>query len=54
MNDIGGQRILICSAVRLLSLGRTMLAEDLAGKPLRDGELRHDMVDAATATGGAQ
>lgn len=53
-DNVGGQCLFIGSAVRLLALGRTMLAENLAGKPLRDGELRHDMVDAVTTTGGAQ
>ena len=42
-----------CSAVRRHALGRTVLAGNLAGEALRDGELRHDMVDAATATGEA-
>src|SRR5690606_37881275 len=53
-DDISRQRILIGSAMRLLALGRAVLAENLAGKALRHGELRHDMVDAPPATGGAQ
>jgi hypothetical protein len=40
--------------LRLLALGRAMLAQNLAGKALRDGELHHDMVDAAATAGGAQ
>jgi hypothetical protein len=31
-----------------------MLTENPAGKALRNGELHHDVVDAATATGRAQ
>jgi hypothetical protein len=31
-----------------------MLAENAAGEAFRNLELRHDMVDAAAATGGAQ
>jgi hypothetical protein len=31
-----------------------MLAENLAGKALRDGELHYDMVDEAATAGGAQ
>ena len=50
-DDVDGQRFLICSAFRRLALGRTMLAQNLAGKALRNGELHHDMVDAATAPG---
>lgn len=52
-DDVGGQRLFIGPAVRPLALGRTMLAENRAGKALRDGELRHHMVDAATTAGGA-
>ncbi len=52
-DDVGGQRLFIRPAFQLLALGRTVLAENRAGKALRDGELRHDMVDAATTTGGA-
>jgi hypothetical protein len=40
--------------LRLLALGRAMLAENLASKALRDGELHHDMVDAAATAGEAQ
>src|SRR5690606_33608913 len=53
-DDDGGQRLFIGPALRLFALGRTMLAENLAGKPLRDGELRHDTIDATATTGGAQ
>ena len=53
-DDVGGQRLLICSAFRRLALGRTMLAQNPAGKALRDGELHHDMVDAAATAGRAQ
>src|SRR6476469_1898492 len=53
-DDVGGQRLLICSAFRRLALCRTMLTENPAVKALRNGELHHDMVDAATATGRAQ
>ena len=35
-------------------LRRAMLAQNLAGKALRNGELRHDMVDAAATAGRAQ
>lgn len=31
-----------------------VLTENLAGKALRDGQLRHDMIDTASTTGGAQ
>ena len=31
-----------------------MLAQNLAGKALRNGELHHDMVDAAATAGRAQ
>src|SRR5690606_27871732 len=34
-DDISRQRILIGSAMRLFALGRAVLAENLAGKPLR-------------------
>src|SRR5690606_37554789 len=47
-DDDGGHRLFIRPAVRLLALGRTVLAEYLAGKALRDRELRQDMVDAVT------
>ena len=50
-DDVGGQRLLICSAFRRLALGRAMLAQNLAGKALRNGELRHDMFDAAATAG---
>jgi hypothetical protein len=30
-----------------------LLAQHLAGKPLRDGQLAYDMLDAAPTTGGA-
>src|SRR5690606_19362923 len=53
-DDISRQRILIGSAMRLLALGRAVLAENLAGKPLRDGELRHDTIDATATASGAQ
>jgi len=49
-----GQRLFIRPACGLLALGRTVLAENLAGEALRDGELRHDMIDAAPTAGGAQ
>src|SRR5690606_31344743 len=48
------QRLFIGPALRLFALGRTMLAENLAGKPLRDGELRHDTIDATATASGAQ
>src|SRR4029079_16428146 len=38
----------------LLALGRATLTQNLAGKAFRDGELHHDMVDAAATAGGAQ
>ncbi len=53
-DNVGGERLFIRPALGLLALGRAMLAEDLAGKALRNGELCHDMIDAATAAGGAQ
>src|SRR5690606_18421426 len=53
-DDVGGQRLFIGPALRLFALGRTMLAENLAGKPLRDGELRHDTIDATATASGAQ
>ena len=53
-DDVGGQRLLICSAFRRLALCRTMLAQNPAGKALRNGELHHDMVDAAATAEGAQ
>jgi len=52
-NDVSGQRLFIRSASGLLALGRTVLAENLAGKALRDRELGYDMVDAAATAGGA-
>ena len=52
-DDVGGQRLVIGPALRLFALGRTMLAENLAGKPLRDGELRHDTIDATATASGA-
>ncbi|CAH1664098.1 hypothetical protein CHELA20_40298 [Hyphomicrobiales bacterium] len=52
-DDVGGERLFIRPTSGLLALGRTVLAENRAGKTLRDRELRHDMIDAATATGGA-
>ena len=52
--DVGGQRLFIPSACGLLALGRTVLAENLAGEALRDGELRHHMVNATATAGGAQ
>ncbi len=53
-DDVGGQRLFIGPALRLFALGRTMLAENLAGKPLRHGELRHDTIDATATASGAQ
>src|SRR5690606_22738322 len=53
-DDVRRQRLFIRPAFGLLALGRTVLSEDLAGQPLRDGELRHYMVDAAATAGGAQ
>ena len=45
------QGVLIVSPYGLLALGRTVLAENLAGKALRDRELGYDMVDAAATAG---
>src|SRR5690606_41112463 len=53
-DDVGGQRLFIGPALRLFALGRTMLAENLAGKPLRGGELRHDTIDTTATASGAR
>src|SRR5690606_7220667 len=53
-DDCSGHRRFTCSASGLRALGRAVLTENLAGKSLRDGQLRHDMIDTASTTGGAQ
>ena len=52
-DDVGGQCLFIWPACGILALDRAVLAENLAGKMLRDGELRHNVVDAATKAGEA-
>src|SRR5690606_36778584 len=53
-DDVRGQRLFIGPALALFALGRTMLTEHAAGKPLRYGELRHDTIDATATACGAQ
>ena len=53
-DDVRGQRFLIGTLARHLPLGRTVLAEHAAGKPFRDTEVLHDVIDTTTAAGGAQ
>jgi hypothetical protein len=53
-DDVRGQRVLVGSPARHLALRRTMLPQNTAGEAFRDLELLPDVIDAATATGGAQ
>ena len=54
LNEISGQPLLIGTAMRYLALCRTMLAERRTGAALGDGQLSSNMLDAGTATRGAQ
>jgi hypothetical protein len=51
---VRGVRLHVVTASQNIPLGRLMLAKDMAGEAFRDIELLHDVVDATTATGGAQ
>src|SRR5690606_38573983 len=53
-DDIRGQRVFIGPLTRHFPLCRAVLPENPAGKPFRNLELLPDMIDAGTATGGAQ
>lgn len=53
-DNVGGQRRIVSAALRNLALRRSMLPQNPACQPLRHVELLDDVVDAATATGGAQ
>ena len=48
------QRLLVGTPARNLLLGRSILAENAAGKPLRDLDLLPDMIDTRTSAGWAQ
>src|SRR4051812_32192168 len=54
LDDVGGQPGFIVSAPRDLALPRAMLAEGGAGPPLGDRQHASNMLDAGTATRGAQ
>ena len=54
LDDVGGQPLLIIAAPRDLALRRAMLTERRTGAPLGDGKLPSNMLDAGTATRGAQ
>ena len=54
LDDVGGQLLFIMTALRDLTLCRAMLAERSTGAALGDGELSSNMLDAGTATRGAQ
>jgi len=53
LDDVGGQPLLIISALRDLALCRAMLAERHTGAALGDGQLPSNMLDADAATRGA-
>jgi hypothetical protein len=53
-DDVGGERRLVGTSSRRLSLLRAMLPQDPACQALGDAELAPDMLDAAPAAGGVQ
>ena len=53
-NDVGGKRRLVVAGCWNLALRRTMLTENTAGEALRHAMLGNDLIDAGTATRGAQ
>ncbi len=54
LDNVGGQRRIVSAALRNLALRRSMLPQNPACQPLRHVELLDDLVDAATAPGGAR
>jgi len=54
LDNVGGQRRIVSAALRNLALRRSMLPQNPARQPLRHVEFLDDVVDAATAPGGAQ
>ena len=53
LDDVGGQPLLVVTALRNLTLRRAMLAERRTGAALGDGQLSSNMLDAGAATRGA-
>ena len=53
LDDVGGQPLFIVTALRNLTLRRTMLAERRIGAALGDGQLPSNMLDAGAAARGA-
>ena len=53
-DDVGDELLLIVAAARDPALGRAVLPEHAADPPLRHLQSEPDMVDAGTATRGAQ
>jgi hypothetical protein len=53
LDEIGGQPLLVVTALRGLALRRAMLAERRTGAPLGDGQRPSNMLDAGAATRGA-
>jgi len=53
LDDVGGQPLLIISALRDPALRRAMLAESRTGAALGDGQLPSNMLDAGASTRGA-
>jgi len=54
LNDVGGQPFFVISPLRNVALRRTMLPEHTANPPLGQFQAGSHMVDAGTATRGAQ
>jgi hypothetical protein len=54
LDDVGGELFLVVPAPRKLALRRAVLTERCAGTALGDLELVSDVLDAGTATRGAQ
>jgi hypothetical protein len=53
LDDVGGQPLLIVTALRNLALRRAMLAERRTGAALGDRQLLSNMLDTGAATRGA-
>ena len=52
-DDVGGEGRIIGATLRRFSLGRAMLPQHAARRPLRHVELRPDVIDAAATAAGA-
>lgn len=53
-NDVGGQPFFVISPLRNVALRRTMMPEHTANPPLGQFQLRSNIINAGSATRGAQ